>query len=330
MTSPSTTSTSAAGWQFSRIQIAGALIAAVLVVGVFIKGDPYVTILAFSAIYGIFCTGLNFFMGYTGQASFGQNAFAALGGYGTAILCAGQGWQPIVALPVTMVISGLIAMIVGYPTLRLRGHYLAMATFALGLITYELSIEWIGLTQGYMGYSGIPPLGIGKYELSSDRQQLVVLVILALLGAWIANRLKDSRFGRALRAIAGSEAAANALGIDIARYKLAAFVIAAVYASVAGSLFAHFIGFISPEVFGLSMVTLSFTMLYVGGIGTIWGPIIGAVIVSLLAEVFRGLKELQDIGYASVLILILIFFPKGLAALPGMIARWRAKPEAGA
>jgi branched-chain amino acid transport system permease protein len=221
----------------------------------------------------------------------------------------------------------LIAVVVGYPTLRLRGHYLAMATFALGLITYELSVEWIGLTQGYMGYAGIPPLGIGKYELTSDRQQLVVLVIVLLLGVWISNRLRDSRFGRALRAIAGSEAAANALGIDIARYKLAAFVVAAVYASVAGSLFAHFIGFISPEVFGLSMVTLSFTMLYLGGIGTIWGPIIGAVIVSMLPEAFRGLKELQDIAYAAVLILILIFFPKGLAALPGMLWRRRGAPK---
>jgi branched-chain amino acid transport system permease protein len=221
--------------------------------------------------------------------------------------------------------------VIGYPTLRLRGHYLAMATFALGLITYELSVEWIGLTQGYMGYAGIPPLGVGKYELSSDRQQLIALVLVLLLGVWIAHRLKDSRFGRALRAIAGSEAAANALGIDIARYKLAAFVVAAVYASVAGSLFAHFIGFISPEVFGLSMVTLSFTMLYLGGIGTIWGPIIGAVIVSMLPELFRGLKEMQDIAYASVLILILIFFPRGLAALPGMLWRRRdaAKPEGG-
>src|SRR5258708_29452119 len=330
MTSPNTISTSARNWRLAPIQIAGALAGIVLLAAVFINGGYFVTVIGFAAIYGIFCTGLNFFMGYTGQASFGQNAFAALGGYGTAILCAGQGWQPIVALPVTMVISGLIAVVIGYPTLRLRGHYLAMATFALGLITYELSVEWIGLTQGYMGYAGIPPLGIGKYELTGDRQQLAVIVVILLLGVWIANRLRDSRFGRALRAIAGSEAAANALGIDIARYKLAAFVVAAVYASVAGSLFAHFIGFISPEVFGLSMVTLSFTMLYLGGIGTIWGPIVGAVIVSMLPELFRGLKGLEDIAYAAVLILILIFFPRGLAALPGMLWRRRAGKTDGA
>jgi branched-chain amino acid transport system permease protein len=311
------------------VAAAGAVGVVLLFAAVTYQGGYLLTVLQLAMIYGVFCVGLNFFMGYTGQASFGQNAFAALGGYGTAILCAGQGWQPLVALPLTMVISGVIAVVIGYPTLRLRGHYLAMATFALGLITYELSVEWIGLTQGYMGYAGIPPLGVGKYELTSDRAQLVALVLVLLLGVWIAHRLKDSRFGRALRAIAGSEAAANALGIDIARYKLAAFVVAAVYASVAGSLFAHFIGFISPEVFGLSMVTLSFTMLYLGGIGTIWGPIIGAVIVSMLPELFRGLKELQDIAYASVLILILIFFPKGLAALPGMLWRRRdaAKPE---
>jgi branched-chain amino acid transport system permease protein len=311
--------------RWSAVETGGALAGLALLAIVFVHGGYFVTVVGFAAIYGIFCTGLNFFMGYTGQASFGQNAFAALGGYGTAILCAGEGWQPVVALPVTVLISGVIAVVIGYPTLRLRGHYLAMATFALGLITYELSVEWIGLTQGYMGYGGIPPLGIGRYELASDRQQLVVLVLVLLFGVWIAQRLKDSRFGRALRAIAGSEAAANALGIDIARYKLAAFVVAAVYASIAGSLFAHFIGFISPEVFGLSMVTLSFTMLYLGGIGTIWGPIVGAVIVSMLPEAFRGLKELQDIAYAAVLILILIFFPKGLAALPGMIAHWRAR-----
>ena len=136
MTSPNTISINATGVRLTPVQVGSALAGVALLAAVYIQGGYFVTVIGFAAIYGIFCTGLNFFMGYTGQASFGQNAFAALGGYGTAILCAGQGWQPIVALPVTMVISGVIAAIVGYPTLRLRGHYLAMATFALGLITY--------------------------------------------------------------------------------------------------------------------------------------------------------------------------------------------------
>src|SRR4051812_49312649 len=249
------------------LEIGLALIGLAIVVSTFFASGYVVTVVGFAAIYAIFVTGLNFFMGYTGQASFGQNAFAALGGYGTAILCTDYNVEPALALLLTMMFSGLIALIVGYPTLRLRGHYLAMATFALGLITYEISIEWASLTQGYMGYSGIPPLRLWRYEAVTEKQQLAVILVLLVLGVFAAYRLRHSRFGRALRAIAGSEAAASALGINVARYKLLSFMIAAMYGSAAGSLFAHFVGFISPEVFGISMVVSSFTMLYLGGIG---------------------------------------------------------------
>lgn len=288
-----------------------------------LSSDYIVTVLGFAFIYAVFCTGLNFFMGYTGQASFGQSAFAAIGGYGSAILCTDYGWEPLLALLVTMALSGIAAVVVGYPTLRLRGHYLAMATFALGLIVYEISIEWTSLTQGYMGYAGVPPLSIGGYELGTLKQQLMALVVVALFGVAVASRLRQSRFGRALASIAGSEPAARSLGIDIARYKLIAFVIAALYASAAGSLFAHFVGFISPEVFGVTMVVQSFTMLYLGGIGTMWGPLIGAIIVSALPEALRGLKEMQDIAYTAILIFILIFAPRGLAGLSVLFRRMR-------
>lgn len=305
----------------STRRIAGAALPVALVLAVLafaLSSSGYVvTVIGFAAIYGIFCTGLNFFMGYTGQASFGQNAFAALGGYGTAILTATHNWDPVAAFFVSMIFAGVVAAVVGYPTLKLRGHYLAMATFALGLITYEISIEWIGLTQGYMGYSGIPPMGVAGFELATEKQQLVALAAFLLIGVWISTRLRDSRFGRALRAIAGSEPAAQALGINVARYKLAAFVIAAMYASAAGSLFAHFVGFISPEVFGAAMVIQSFTMLFLGGIGTTWGPVIGALIVAMLPEFLRGLKELQDVAYCIILVSILIFAPKGVFALIG-------------
>ncbi len=285
----------------------------------FVSGGYLVTVFAFAAIYGVFVTGLNLFMGTAGQISFGQNAFAAVGGYGSAILCTRYGWDPALALATSMIFSCLVAVVVGYPTLRLRGHYLAMATFALGLIVYELSVSWRALTQGYMGLAGIPPLEIAGVALSSDRQQLAALLVFMFVGLWVFVRLKHSRFGRALGAIAGAEDAARALGIDVAYYKLVSFVIAAAYASVAGSLMAHFIGFISPEVFGLQMVLTSFTMIYLGGIGTVWGPIVGAFIVSLLPELFRGLKDIQDIAYSIVLILILIFAPRGLAPIVGRV-----------
>jgi branched-chain amino acid transport system permease protein len=295
--------------------VAGAIVIALLFAFVFIRGGYLLTVMQLAMIYGVFCIGLNFFMGYTGQASFGQNAFAAIGGYGSAILCVQFGWEPLFALVASMAIAGIASLVVGYPTLRLRGHYLAMATFALGLITYDLSVQWTSLTQGYMGYSGIPPLGIGPFVVEDERMKLVCLMAILVLGLWISGRLRNSRFGRALRAISTSELGAAALGIRISHYKLAAFVIAALYASAAGSLFAHVVGFISPEVFGLQMVVVTFTMLYVGGVGTVLGPAIGAVIASLLPEIVRSTGRFQDLAYAAVLILMLIYVPKGLSAL---------------
>lgn len=316
MTSRAIISTKLGDYGYFAIALAVAI--ALLFAWVFIKGGYLLTVLQLAMIYGVFCVGLNFFMGYTGQASFGQNAFAAIGGYGSAILTVQYGWEPILALVVSMAVAGAAAVVVGYPTLRLRGHYLAMATFALGLITYDVSVQWTDLTQGYMGYSGIPPLGIGPFTVEDDKLKLVCLAVILAFGVWLSSRLRHSRFGRALRAISSTELGAAALGIRVPRYKLLAFIIAALYASVAGSLFAHTVGFISPEVFGLQMVVVTFTMLYVGGIGTVFGPAIGAVIASLLPEVVRGTGRFQDIAYAAVLILMLIFVPKGLSALGGI------------
>jgi len=281
----------------------------------FIAGGYLITVLGFAAIYAIFVVGLNFFMGYTGQVSFGQNAFAAIGGYTSAVLTTAKGWPVFAAMPVGIAAAALLALAIGYPTLRLRGHYLAMATLALGLIVQEIAVQWDSVTMGYTGISAIPGLGAFGWELPNDRAQLAALLAALALCLWISSRLKHSRLGHALAAIAGSEDAARALGIDVARYKLLAFVIAAVYAAFAGSLFVHIVGFVSPEVFGLHMVVLGFTMLYVGGIGTVFGPLVGAFIISLLPETFRSFKEYQDLAYGAALIALLIYAPKGLASL---------------
>ena len=289
----------------------------------FIAGGYFVTVMSFAMIYAVFVIGLNVFMGFAGQVSFGHNAFAALSGYASAILTANYYWEPIPAFAVGLALALAVALVVGWPTLRLKGHYLAMATLAIGLIVYEIAIQWQSLTQGYMGISGIAPLGTAGFEIVSDRGKLFVLAVIVALSALAAARLRSSRFGRALAAIAGSEDAARALGIDVARYKLAAFMVSAAYAALAGSLFVHVVEFVSPEVFGLNMVVLAFTMLYVGGIGTLGGPILGAVIVSLLPELFRSLKDYQDLFYGAGLILLLIYAPKGLSALGGIMPRRR-------
>ena len=291
----------------------------------FLAGGYLITVMSFALIYAIFVTGLNLFMGYAGQVSFGHNAFAALSGYGSAVLTSTYGWQPLSAFAVGMALALGGALLVGYPTLRLKGHYLAMATLAIGLIVYEVAVQWQTVTGGYMGISGIPPIGIGGFEIVSDRTQLAFLSLMVVLSTWSAMRLRASRFGRALVAIAGSEEAARALGIDVAHYKLMAFLISAGYAALAGSLFVHVVGFVSPEVFGLHMVILAFTMLYVGGIGTAAGPLIGAVIISLLPETFRALKDYQDLAYGAGLILLLIYAPKGLASLGSLIPGSKAQ-----
>ena len=291
------------------------VLAAALVVYVFITGGYLIAVLQFAAIYVIFVTGLNIFMGYAGQVSFGHNAFAAISGYTSAVLTANHGWEPIAAGALGLSGALACALIVGYPTLRLRGHYLAMATLAIGLIAYEVAVQWGSVTQGYMGISGIPPLGIGGWTVTSDRALLVLLILSAALAVLAASGIRRSRLGRAFVAISGSEDAARALGIDVAHYKLIAFLISAFYAGVAGSLFVHAVGFVSPEVYGLHMVVLAFTMLYVGGIGTVAGSALGAMVVALLPETIRALSDYQDLAYGAVLIVILIYAPGGLASL---------------
>ena len=301
-------------------QIPAAFAAGVVAYAIW-DGGYIVTVVGFGLIYTIFVAGLNIFMGYAGQTSFGQNAFAAIGAYASAVLTATYHWPPIAGVAAGLAGSVICATVVGYPTLRLKGHYLAMATLAIGLIIYEVAVQWQSVTNGYMGISGIPPLGIGRFELISDRAQLVFLAIvagIALLSVWL---LRNSRFGRALVALSGSEDAARALGINVSRFKLAAFVISAIYASIAGSLLVHIIGFVSPEMVGMNMVILAFTMLYVGGIGTTVGPLIGAIVISLLPESIRSLKDYQDLVYGAALILILIYAPGGIASLGSLFRK---------
>ncbi len=300
------------------IRIARLAVLVLLLCGVgyvFATGSYLMTALGFAAIYAVFVAGLNLFMGYAGQVSFGQNAFAAIGGYGSAVLTTQMGWTPLPALLASAVLAAAVAGVVGVVTLRLRGHYLAMGTLAFGLITYELAVQWEALTGGYMGISGVPPLSIGPFSADTDRQTLAVLLAAAVVAVWTTARLRRSRFGRAMGAVAGSEDAAAALGVDVARTKLVAFVAAAIYAAVAGSLLAHAVGYVSPEVFGLHMVVLGFTMLYVGGVGTALGPLLGSLLIGMLPEVIRGFRDVQDLVYGVVLILILIRAPGGLAGL---------------
>lgn len=301
------------------------LLAIVLVAYAAFAGGHFASVAGFALIYAIFVTGLNIFMGLAGQASFGQNAFAAIGGYSSAYLTTSYDLPPLAAMAFGIVAAMLVAAIIGIPTLRLKGHYLAMGTLSIGLIVYEITVQWQSVTQGYMGISGIPPMGIGKWEIYGDRPQLIFLSLVVAAAMLSAYLIRQSRFGRALVGLSGSEDAARAMGIAVTRYKIAAFVLSAAYAAIAGSLMVHLVGFVSPEVFGLYMVILGFMMIYVGGIGTVTGPLVGAVVVSLLPESFRAFKDYQDLIYGAALIVILIFAPGGLASIGALVRRKSAE-----
>ena len=192
-------------------------LAAAFVAYTFATGGYLIAVLHFAFIYTVFVTGLNIFMGFAGQVSFGHNAFAAISGYTSAVLTATYAWDPLPAGLLGLAGALLCALAIGYPVLRLRGHYLAMATLAIGLIVYEVAVQWQSVTQGYMGISGIAPLGIGRFTVTSDRGILIVLMIAAGLALLSAAGIRHSRLGRAFVAAAGSEDAARALGIDVAR-----------------------------------------------------------------------------------------------------------------
>jgi branched-chain amino acid transport system permease protein len=312
-------------------QILTVFIAGILIVAPFVVSDQYIAALVLAAIYTVITAGLNLFMGHTGQISFGHNAFAAIGGYVSAILAVRLEWAPILTTAIAASAAAVTALVVGYPTLRLRGHYLAMATLALGLIVAEIATQWKSMTQGLFGISAIPPLGIGPWQLTTDFGFYVVYWLIAAIAIWVTSRIYHSRVGFAFRAIAGSEDAAQSLGINVARYKLLAFVISAVFASIGGSMFAHYVTYISPEVFGLYMVILLFTMLFVGGIGTTLGPLIGAVIITVFPELLRQFHSARELLYGVVLLVILLFAPRGVFGLIGLFERWfRGRGRAGA
>ncbi|MGH8714058.1 MAG: branched-chain amino acid ABC transporter permease [Casimicrobiaceae bacterium] len=317
------------GTERRNTQILAAMIAGLIIVAPFVLSDQYVSALVLAAIYTVITAGLNLFMGYTGQISFGHNAFAAIGGYFSAILAMRTGLSPCFTIVAAAAVAALVAVIVGYPTLRLRGHYLAMATLALGLIVTEIATQWKSMTQGLFGISAIPPLGIGDWTLSSDRSFYITYWLIAGVAIAITYRIAHSRVGLAFRALAGNEDAAQSLGVNVARFKLVAFVISAMFASIGGSMLAHYVTYISPEVFGLYMVILVFTMLFVGGISTTLGPLIGAVIITIFPELLRQFHSARELLYGLLLLLILLFAPRGVFSLAGVIGRWLRGRSAG-
>jgi len=301
----------------------GILALVILLIPFFVRSPYYIGILVFVGIYCLITIGLSLLMGYAGQISLGQAAFFGLGAYSSGILTTKFGFSPWLAFPIAVAITALVAFLIGTPTLKLRGHYLAMATLAFGVIIFIVFNQWISLTGGPSGFGQIPPFRIGKFSLDSDIRYyyfvwgIVIGVLMASLN------LIHSRVGRALRSIQGSETAANTMGINTSRCKVQIFVLSAIYAGIAGVLYAHFVTFLSPGTFGFSFSIVLLTMVAVGGMANVWGAIAGTVILAILPEYLRVFHDYDILIYGSILLLIMIFLPEGL--LPGLFDLLRKK-----
>ena len=273
--------------------------------------EYYISILIFLGINGIITMGLSLLMGYTGQISLGHAGFFGLGAYSSGILTTQYSIHPLAAFLAGIFLSAIIAFLVGKPTLRLKGHYMAVATLGFGEILFIVFNELSPLTGGPSGLSGIPTLTFMGYSLEGARYLYLVWGFVILLLLFSLNVI-NSRVGRALRAVHGSEIAANAMGVDASRYKVQVFVLSAVYASIAGSLYAHFVTFISPSSFSLMFSILLLMMVVVGGAETIWGALLGATVLTLLPEYLRGLEDFEVLAYGGILMVVLLFMPQGI------------------
>jgi branched-chain amino acid transport system permease protein len=294
-----------------------------LVIGLFPwltgRNEYFISLLVFMGINGMITLGLSLLMGYAGQISLGHAAFFGLGAYSSGVLTVRYGLSPAAGFVFGILLSAAVAYLVGKPTLRLKGHYMAVATLGFGEIVFILFNELSFLTGGPSGLSGIPPLAVGGLPMEGTAYLYLVWGLVLLLLLFSLN-LINSRVGRALRAVHGSELAASAMGVDASRYKVQVFVLSAVYASMGGSLYAHFISFISPSSFGLMFSILLLMMVVVGGVETIWGAILGAAVLTLLPEYLRGLEDFEVLAYGAILMAVLLFMPKGI--LEGVQRLW--------
>jgi len=291
----------------------------------FLQNNYHFMVLNVAALNILVAVGLNLLIGYAGQISLGHAAFFGLGAYFSAILTTTYGSPIWPTILLAVVITGMLALAIGIPTLRLEGHYLVMATLGFNVIVYLVMIQLEPVTGGPSGFSGIPRLQVAGYIFDSDRKIYFLLWAVSVGSLLLSLNLIHSRAGRAMAALSQNEIAARCAGIDTERYKIKIFVLSAVLASLAGSLYAHYLTFISPGTFSFFYSLQVVTMVLVGGIGSIWGSLFGALLLTILPEALQEVKEYNVLVYGLILMGVLVFFPQGLVA--GIASAWREKPK---
>ncbi len=291
---------------------------AVWVLALILLGTPLVVnnpynlgILNLIGLYVIVVLGLNLFIGYAGQISLGHAAFFGLGAYGSAVLTGTYGFPAWPAMALTAAALALIALALGVPILRLSGHYLAMATLGFNYVVHSIFVQWDRVTGGPSGLSGIPPLTFFGFAFDSDLKFHYLVWTFALAALTLCLNLVRSGVGRGLAALAQDEVAAATLGVNVRRAKVQVFVLSAVLASVAGSLYAHYFGYVNPHAFSIFKSLDLVIMVVVGGMGSIWGTLFGVAFITILPHVLEFFETYMDIIQGVILVVILLFLPQG-------------------
>lgn len=297
------------------------LLALVLCVVPFLVPNSYYLDIAIRmGINAIIVLSLNLLVGYAGQISLGHAGFVGLGAYASAVLPTHFDLHPLLALLIGAIGSGVLALLVARPILRLKGHYLAMATLGLGIIIHIVITNEGAYTGGPDGMP-VPSMEVFGFSFMRDRQWYWVVAVLLVLSVWGALNLINSPFGRALRGLHGSETASQVVGIDVPHYKTLIFVVSAVAASIMGSIFAHYIGFVTPDVANFFHSIELITMVVVGGMASVFGSVLGAVLLTALPQLLATFEGWEIVIYGAILVLCMIFLPRGI--VPSIAARLR-------
>jgi branched-chain amino acid transport system permease protein len=290
-------------------------VSAILLAAPLLLGKYSIFLFSLLAIYALVSLGLNLLMGYTGQIAAGHAGFLALGAYFTAIIGDNLQWVPCpVILLMAGIFTGIIGFLLGIPILRLKGFYIAMATLAFGVVVSEVILQWSSLTGGDNGFS-VPTARIADFAFDTDLKLYYLIIPVTLAMTILARNLVNGYIGRAFIALRESEIAAQTIGIDLAKYKTIAFAISAFYTGVAGGLFAYLITFLSPDAFSIELSIDFIAMIVIGGMGSILGSIIGAVILTGMEQILAGLLDLEVLIFGISLIVFMIFMPKGISGM---------------
>lgn len=302
-------------------KLAIAVLIIVLAIIPLVGGVYYTSVLIVIGIHAMVVVGLCLLMGYTGQVSLGHAAFYGLGGYIAAVLSKTYHVNPWLAMLVAVVATTAFAFVIGFPIFRLRGNYLAMATLGMGIIIWILFRELASITGGPPGFPGVPHLSIGGFSFSSDFRYYYLVWGFCLAVMFISENIVKSRMGRAMRAVHDSESAAHSLGINTVLVKVKVLALSAAYASLAGSLFAYYLTFVSPQPFGFLFSVHLVVMAVVGGLASIWGAIFGAACIRFLTEFLHPFRDMDVVIFGLLLIVVMILMPQGLAR--GLADLWR-------